>query len=84
MMVSIIKLYDLLKARIGEREAEAFIEILEKKVDEKFDEKKIILATKEDLSNMRSELLRTIYLTSLGQLIAIIASVVSIILVLKK
>jgi hypothetical protein len=95
MMVSIIKLYDLLKARIGEREAEAFIEILEKKVDEKFDEKKNILATKEDLlnvreglsagiSNVRSELLRTIYLTSLGQLIAIITSVVSIILVLKK
>ena len=101
-MTSIIKLYDLLKARIGEKEADAFIEILEKKVDEKFDEKKNILATKEDihnlgmatkedlanvrleLSSVRSELLRTIYLTSLGQLIAIVASVVSIILVLKK
>jgi len=95
MMVSIIKLYDMLKARIGEREAEAFIEILEKKVDEKFDEEKNTLATKEDIHNLRmitkedlsgvrSELLRTIYLTSLGQLVAIIASVVSIILVLKK
>src|SRR5882762_1429207 len=117
MMVSIIKLYDLLKARIGEKEAEAFVEILEKKVDEKFEEKKNVLATKEDINNLslatkeeinnlrlstkedinrhnlatkeeiisvRSELLRTIYLTSLGQLIAIIASVISIILVLKK
>jgi len=42
------------------------------------------VASKEDLSNVRSELLRIIYLTSLSQLIAIIASVVSIILVLKK
>lgn len=41
-------------------------------------------ATKEDLSGLRSELLRTIYLTSLGQLIAIIASVISLVLILKK
>ena len=106
MMVSVIQLYDLLKAKIGEKEAEAFIEILEKKVDKKFEENKNMLATKEDLGNLRSdltqdlfevrselkeelantrsELLRTIYLTSLGQLIAIIASVISIILALKK
>ncbi|MDF2192642.1 hypothetical protein [Paraflavitalea sp. CAU 1676] len=41
-------------------------------------------ATKEDMSGLRSELLRTIYLTSLGQLIAIIASVISLVLILKK
>src|SRR6185503_21044800 len=41
-------------------------------------------ATKEDISNLRAELLRTIYLTSLGQLVAIIASVISLILVMKK
>ncbi len=83
-MISVIQLYDLLKTKIGEKEANAFIEILERKVDEKFDENIRSLATKEDLANTRSELLRTIYLTSLGQLIAIIASVISIILALKK
>jgi thermostable 8-oxoguanine DNA glycosylase len=40
MVISDIKLYELLKARIGEREAEAFVEILEKKVDSRFEEKK--------------------------------------------
>lgn len=84
MVVSEIKLYELLKSRIGEKEAEAFIQILEEKVEKKFEQKKSELATKEDISNLRAELLRTIYLTSLGQLIAIIASVVSLILVLKK
>ena len=84
MIVSEIKLYELLKARIGEREAEAFIQILEDKVDDKFEQRKSELSTKEDVSNLRAELLRTIYLTSLGQLIAIIASVVSLILILKK
>ena len=47
MIVSEIKLYELLKAKIGEAEAEAFVEILDKKVDKKFDDKKEILATKQ-------------------------------------
>jgi len=33
MIVSEIKLYELLKAKIGEQEAEAFIQILETKVE---------------------------------------------------
>jgi aspartyl/asparaginyl-tRNA synthetase len=41
-------------------------------------------ATKEDLASLRSELSRTIYLTSLGQLLAIVASVISIVMILKK
>jgi hypothetical protein len=40
-----------------------------------------ILATKEDLANVKSDLQKTIYLASLGQLFAIVASVVSLILV---
>lgn len=84
MVVSEIKLYELLKARIGEKEAEAFVEILEKKVENKFNDKKGELATKEDLSGLRSEILRTIYLTSMGQLLAIVASVIAIILTLRK
>ena len=39
---------------------------------------------KQDIANLRAELMRSIYLTNLGQLITIIASVVSIILALKK
>jgi hypothetical protein len=83
-VISEIRLYELLKTRIGEKEAEAFIQIIEEKMEKKFDQKKSELATKEDVSSLRAELLRTIYLTSLGQLIAIIASVVSLMLVLKK
>jgi len=39
MVVSEIRLYELLKAKIGEREAEAFVEIPDKKVDQKFNDK---------------------------------------------
>ena len=56
MVVSEIRLYELLKTRIGNQEAEAFIEILEQKVDKKFEEAKETLATKTDIANLRAEL----------------------------
>lgn len=73
-----------LKSGIGGKKAKAYIQIPEEKVENKFEQKKNELASKEDVSNLRAELLKAIYLTSLGQLLAIIASVVSLILVLKK
>ena len=95
MIISETKLYELLKERIGEREADAFIQLLDTRVSQKFEEMKSALATKDDVANVRIELMseigrvktdlqKTIYLTSLGQLFAIIASVISLILVLNK
>ena len=84
MVVSDITLYEMLKAKIGGPEAEAFVQILEQKVDKKFEEKRDTIANKQDLADLESRLLRTIYLTSIGQLLAIVASVVSLILILKK
>lgn len=73
MIVSEFKLYDMLKARIGESEAEAFLGLLENKVANKFtDEKNSIVseidvrlsATKVELdskiSNVRGELITKI------------------------
>ena len=83
MIVSEIQLYELLKARMGEREAGAFVELLDKKVDQKFEEKLAWLANKQDLGDLRAELSRTIYLVSIGQLLAIVASVVAIVNLLR-
>lgn len=41
-------------------------------------------ATKQELAALKADLSKTIYFTSLAQLIAIIASVISIIMILKK
>ena len=56
MIVSEIKLYELLKAKIGEKEAEAFVQILETKVDGKFEEAKQTLVIKEDLLKLQVEI----------------------------
>ncbi|MDI9363921.1 MAG: hypothetical protein QM541_03145 [Flavobacterium sp.] len=60
LVISEIKLYELLKAKIGEKEAEAFIEIIERKVDSKLQEKTNVFVTKEDLAKVEGKLLSTI------------------------
>ena len=45
---------------------------------------KDIASVREDMLTMRSELTRAIYATSLGQLFAIVASVISIILLITR
>jgi hypothetical protein len=99
MSVSEIKLYELLRNSIGEKDAKSFVYLINENMEKKFEQWKselatkddliatkeeiaaLRIATKEDISALRTELLRTIYLTSMGQLIAIVASVV---LLLKK
>lgn len=56
MIVSEIKLYELHKAKLGEKEAETFVEILEKKVDHKFEDAKQTLVIKEDLLKLQVEI----------------------------
>jgi len=60
MVVSEIKLYELLKAKIGEREAEAFLQILDNRVETRINEKTTLFATKEDLAKTEGKLLSTI------------------------
>lgn len=92
MIVSEIKLYELLKAKIGEQEAEAFIQILETKVEKKFEEKKLefvlekdkdklltksdalsIFSTKEDIANLKVDIIKW----EVGTAIAIIGLVIA-------
>lgn len=72
MIVSEIKLYELLKAKLGEKEAEAFVEILEKKVDHKFEDAKQLLASKEDLANTKVDLIKWMVGFWIAQMAAII------------
>ena len=81
-MVSDIRLYELLKAKIGDKEAEAFVTLVETRVDKKFEDAKETLATKEDLAKLQSHLegkindllkwLIVMWVTQLGAIVAII------------
>jgi hypothetical protein len=91
MVVSELHLYELLRAKLGVAEAEAFVAILESKVDKKFEEKLDVLATKSDVQELRAEmlamkgdLLRSIYLVSIGQYLAVIGSILAILMFIKN
>lgn len=56
MQVAEIELYEILKEKIGEKEAKSVIGYVEAKVEKKFEEKRDILVTKEDLANAKAEL----------------------------
>ena len=76
MIVSEIKLFEMLKAKLGKEEAEAFVELLEKKVDRKFEEAKLTLATKEDLANTKAEIIKWMFIFWMGQ-VAVIAGLLA-------
>ena len=79
LVISEIKLYELLKAKIGEKEAEAFIEILEQKVENKLQEKTTIFSTKEDLAKVEGKLLSTISEAKVDLIKWLIATAITIV-----
>lgn len=66
MVVSEIKLYELLKVKLGEKEAEAFVDILETRVDKKFEEAKQVLATKQDLAETKADIIKWMFIFWVG------------------
>ncbi len=84
MQVAEIELYEILKEKIGDKEARTLVEYIETKVEKKLEEKKDILATKEDLANLktelmvqiektRSDIIKWMFLFWIGQLASLIA-----------
>jgi hypothetical protein len=75
MQVSEIQLFQMLKEKIGEKEAQSLVEYVETKIVKEFDAKKDSLATKEDLANVRSDVIKWMFIFWVGQLAAMIAIV---------
>ena len=55
--ISTLELYDLLKVKVGEREAKALVEYVDNKVEQRIEEKKDILATKQDIHELSEKLI---------------------------
>jgi hypothetical protein len=80
MQVAEIELYEILKSKVGEKEAKTLVEYIEAKVEKKFEDKKDILATKQDIANLeikiektRSDIIKWMFLFWIGQLASLIA-----------
>ncbi|TRX35818.1 hypothetical protein FNW52_10030 [Flavobacterium sp. ZT3R18] len=73
--ISSIELYTILKGKLGENETKALIEYIESKVDKTFDKEKSILATKVDLSEMKAEIIKWMFIFWIGQIAVLLALV---------
>jgi hypothetical protein len=56
--ITITRLYDLLSAKIGKETAENLTNYIEDKVKEEIDNQTLILATKDDMVSLKSEIAR--------------------------
>ncbi|TAE35510.1 MAG: hypothetical protein EAY66_08705 [Sphingobacteriales bacterium] len=56
MSVTEIQLFQLLKAKLGDREAEYLVSYVKNEVKNEFDNKKDVLATKEDINLVKQDL----------------------------
>ncbi|MDR0793931.1 MAG: hypothetical protein LBE82_11530 [Chitinophagaceae bacterium] len=84
-----LKVYDIFKTKLGDTEAKAIIEYFEAKAEEKYEQKKDVLTTKEDLSNIEKSLkteihqlelrlVKQIYWVNIIQFLATIGSILAI------
>jgi hypothetical protein len=62
MVVSEITLYNVLKAKLGEAEAQTVVEGTKQEVRNEFDNKKEILATKEDLAAAKADIIKWMFI----------------------
>lgn len=80
MHVAEIELYEILKSKLGDKEAKTLVEYIEAKVSKELEEKKDILATKQDIANLeiklektKSDIIKWMFLFWIGQLASLIA-----------
>lgn len=59
MVVSEITLYNVLKTKLGEADAQTVVEGIKQEVKNEFENKKEILATKQDVSELRIAIEKT-------------------------
>jgi hypothetical protein len=87
-----LQVYDLFKKRFSEDEAKLVITYLDGKAEEKYEQKKDMLLTKEDkielvskIESSKVEVMKSIYFVGIIQFLAIVGSVLAIIsFMLKK
>jgi hypothetical protein len=56
MKVTVIDLYDILKSKIGDKEAKTLVESVELKVEKKFEEQMNEIVTKSDVFQVKNDL----------------------------
>ena len=73
MIVSEITLFNTLKNKLGEQEAQVVVEGIKSAVKEEFDTIKDTVSSKEDIANAKAEMIKWMFIFWIGQLASFIA-----------
>jgi hypothetical protein len=76
MTVTAIDLYNILRSKIGEKEAKTLVEFVESNVDQKLDDKRDIIASKTDLQAIKAEIIKWMFIFWVGQISVNIALII--------
>ena len=68
VVLSSIEMYNILKGKLGENEAKALTEYVENKVERSIEKEKDILATKIDLAETKSDIVKWMFIFWIGQI----------------
>ncbi|MEY5047600.1 MAG: hypothetical protein RLZZ175_959 [Bacteroidota bacterium] len=80
-----IRLFEIFLPIVKEEsKAKEIITNIEDVIENRFDKEKEILATKHDILEMKTEIMKTIYVVGLVQFLAIIGSVIAIMSFIMK
>lgn len=75
MSISEIQLYNALKIKLGDNEAQQLVDFVKSEVSAEFNNRKDTFLTKDD----KIDIMRSIYIVGMVQFIAIVGSVLAII-----
>ena len=76
MTISEIQLYNSLKLKLGEQQAQDLVEFVKTEIKDELEAKTNIFSTKEDLANLKADLIKFMYIQS-GAIVGIILSVMA-------
>ena len=80
MRISEIQLYNALKTRLGDSEAQQLVDFVKSEVSSEFNNRKDTFLIKED----KIDIMRSIYIVGIVQFLAIIGSVIGILSFMLK
>jgi hypothetical protein len=68
MSVTEIQLFQILKAKLGEQEAEQLVSYVKAEVKSEFENEREVLTTKEDLANSKADIIKWMFIFWVGQI----------------
>jgi len=83
MSILALKVYEIFKAKLGNKEAETVMEFIDAKAEEKISHKKDVFLTKDDKVEIIQSIYKSVYTANIIQFIATIASLIGILKFLK-